>query len=150
MACRHRSHDAGGNFDVAVDRLGVRADAVRRLGQLLRDLAVDARHTDGEARPQEEGIARAVQVDLGVDRRRSRQLDLPLAGSQLDRAEIAGRPGAGEEVLGRRGGCASLTSTKPSLLREAPSRPLVVRVRPVKRTFAVVVMAGFPSVEWMF
>ena len=96
------SDDGGRDLDVAVDRLGVRADPMRRLGQLLGDRAVHARQADVQARPQEERVAVAVQIDLGVDRRMLGQLDLALGGGELDRAEIAGRPGAGEQVLGGR------------------------------------------------
>ena len=42
---------------------------MRRFGQLLGNRAVHARQADVEARPQEERVAVAVQVDLGVDRR---------------------------------------------------------------------------------
>jgi hypothetical protein len=63
-----------------VRRLGVRADLVRRIDQLLRHLAVDARHADVEARPQEEGAAVEVQINLGIDRQTGREGDLSLGG----------------------------------------------------------------------
>jgi hypothetical protein len=75
---------------------------VRRLDQLARDLAVHTRHADVEARPQEVAAGGEVQIDLGIDRWRGRQLDLPLAGGDLDRADEAGRPSDGEELLGGR------------------------------------------------
>ncbi len=94
------SGQGGGDVDIAVRRLGVRADQMRRLDQLLRDLAVHAGHADGEARAQEVGAVGIVQIDLGIDRELGRQLDLPLGGGELDRAEVAGRPGRGEELFG--------------------------------------------------
>jgi len=39
------------------------------MDQLLRDLAVEARHADVETRRQEESSVGQVQVDLGVDLR---------------------------------------------------------------------------------
>src|SRR3954463_15778189 len=50
--------------DVAVNRLGVGADAVRELDQFLRDRAVDAGNADIETGTEEEAVAAVVEVDL--------------------------------------------------------------------------------------
>src|SRR5581483_3466503 len=96
------SDQRGRDLDVAADRLGIGADAVRRIDQLLRHLAVDAGQADIEARTQEESAAGEVQVDLGVDGPFIRKLDLALRGGEFDCAEIAGRPGCAEQVFGGR------------------------------------------------
>src|SRR5271165_5903556 len=96
------SDEIGLDGDIAVRGLGVRANPVRSMDQLLRDLAVEARQTDVEARRQEEGAVGEVQVDLGVDRYIARERDLLFGGSELDRADVAGRPSDAEEILGRR------------------------------------------------
>ena len=75
---------------------------MRRLDQLLGDRAIDTGNADVETGPQEEGAVRIVQVDRGVDRRLARQLDLALGGGEAQRAEVAGRPGGGEQVFGGR------------------------------------------------
>ena len=59
--------------------LRVGADAVRRLDQFLRDLAVDARRADIEAGGEEEAAALEIELDLGVHRHLVRELDLPPA-----------------------------------------------------------------------
>jgi hypothetical protein len=64
-----RDHDV----DVAACRLGIWADAVRRIDQLLCEAPVDARHADVEVRSQEEGIVGRDQIDLSIDRRMGRQ-----------------------------------------------------------------------------
>jgi hypothetical protein len=96
------SNEVGGDVDVAVDGLGVGADLVRRLGQRLRDVALDAGDADVKPRAQEERAAVKIQRDLGIDFRRGRELDLTLRGRKLDRADVAGRPGGAEQVFGRR------------------------------------------------
>jgi len=52
--------------------------------------------------PEEVGAASGVQIDLGVDLRGRRQLDLLLDGGDLDRADEVGRPGGAEQLLGSR------------------------------------------------
>ena len=61
---------------------------MRRLGQLLRDLAVHARNADFQTRLEEEGVAGAVQIDLRIDRRRACKLDPTLGGGVLDRGRL--------------------------------------------------------------
>ena len=73
---------------------------MRRLDQCLRDIAIDLRETDIEARAQEIGTALKNQINLGIDRWLGRKDDLPLAGCKLERADIAGRPSGTEQVLG--------------------------------------------------
>ena len=75
---------------------------MRRVDQRLRDLAVETGDADIEPRPQEERIAGGIQIDLGIDLRVGRQLDLVLGGGELDRADEAGRPGGAEQMLGGR------------------------------------------------
>jgi hypothetical protein len=93
-----KSDEIGLDGDIAVHCLGVRADSMRRVDQRLRDLAVEARQADLEAGRQEECAAIEVQVDLGIDRNIGRELDLLLAGGELDRAHVAGRPSGAEQV----------------------------------------------------
>jgi hypothetical protein len=75
---------------------------MRRFGQRFGRGAAHTGHADSEARAQEIGLAGTVQIDLGIDGRRTGELDLPLRGGEFDRADIAGRPGGGEQVLGGR------------------------------------------------
>jgi len=94
-----RSDERDLDVDVAACRFGVRADAVRRIDQLSREVAVDARHADVEARSQEEGIIGRDQVDLGIDRRMGRQRYFLPGGGKLDCADKAGRPSGGEKLF---------------------------------------------------
>ena len=96
------SDQIGRHVDIAVDSLGVGADPVRRVDEILRDRVVEARQADIEARTQEEAAVAVVQIDLGIDRRIGRQLDLLLRGGDADRAHVAGRPGDAEQILGGR------------------------------------------------
>jgi hypothetical protein len=96
------SHQIGRYLDIAADRLGIGADAVRGLDEVLRYGAVEAGQADIEVRAQEEAGVAVVEIDLRIDRRIGRELDLLLHGGDAERAHIAGRPGDAEQVLGGR------------------------------------------------
>ena len=81
--------------------LGYR-NLARAIPLFVLAFAVDARDADIEPRLQEEGTVDELQIDLGIDRRNGRKLDLPLGGGELQRTDVAGRPGGREQLLGGR------------------------------------------------
>jgi len=74
------SEQVGLDMDVAMRRLGVRADPVRRVDQRLRNLAVDTRQADVEAYLEDIGAAVEDQVDFCINYRQGREGNLPLGG----------------------------------------------------------------------
>ena len=98
MACTVSSNDRRLNLNVAVHRLGVRADQVCGLDQGLGLVALDPRHADAEAGAQEIGAVGQVQVDLGIDGQVRREFDLALGRGELDRALVNVSGSAGGEV----------------------------------------------------
>ncbi len=80
---------------------------MRGFDQLLGELALDAGDADVEARAEEEGAAGPIEIDLRVDLGLARKLDLALSGGELDRADVASRPGRREQVFGGRGAVAA-------------------------------------------
>jgi len=94
--------DVQAHVDVAARGLGVRADLVGGVRQPLCDVLRHARQADVEPGLQEIGVAGHAQVDFDVDCQVGRKLHLPLLGHELERGEVAGRPCAGEQLLGGR------------------------------------------------
>src|ERR1700684_642357 len=84
------SDEGGLDVNIAVNRLGVRANRVRGFDQGLGLLAIDARHTNVQTRAEEKRAIRLVQIDFRVDRQIGWKLDLPLCSGELDCAHIAG------------------------------------------------------------
>jgi hypothetical protein len=72
------------------------------MDQHLPDFTVESWQADIESSNQEEVDAIAFEVDLRIDRQFGRELDLPLARRELNRAHVAGRPSRAEQILGRR------------------------------------------------
>ena len=72
---------------------------MRLLDKLARPLGVDAGKADVQARLQEVGAIRLAEIDFGIDGGLCRKTDLALAGGKADRADEAGRPAGGEELL---------------------------------------------------
>jgi hypothetical protein len=87
------------DVDVAVGRLGIRANTVRRINELLREVPVDVGYADVETRSQKEGIIGRDQVNLGINRRMGRQRYFLSRGGKLDCAHKAGRPGGGKKLF---------------------------------------------------
>ena len=88
--------------DVAARGLRVRAQQVCRVHELLRDRQVDAGKRHVQAGLQEIAVVVESQVDLRLDRQVLGQADLHGLSGLADRADEAGRPARGEQLLGVR------------------------------------------------
>ena len=115
---------------------------MRRVHQSLGNFALQTRQADVETGREAVSAASCAQVHFGVNGQLSWESDLPFAGRELYRTEETGRPTGGEKLLGVGAvpgvpGDDSLTSSRPSSVREAPPcRPPVVWALAVYNTFS--------------
>ena len=82
-----------------------------------------------------------VQIDLGIDLRAARQLDVALGGGEFDRAHVAGRPGGAEQLLGGRVRLRQLDVQLAVVAAGDAVAAILLWVLPVKRVLAIGVMA---------
>src|SRR4051812_18499586 len=85
---RHRDRDV----DIARHGLGVRAPAPRGVHHRLRDVALQTRQADAQARLEEVLPAALAQIHFGVDGRLRREPDPHRASRLADGADEARRP----------------------------------------------------------
>ena len=107
------------HIDVAACCIGVRADDVGFLHQGFHLLARQARHADLQLDFDAEAGGDLADADATLDRGRSRQGDLLLAGDILQCAQEIGRVAGGEQLL-RVG--SSLAGARPSRAERLASR----------------------------
>ncbi|MNU53607.1 hypothetical protein D3C71_426420 [compost metagenome] len=91
-----------GYVDIAACRFRVRADGIGDVCQFGRDIVCQPRYAQGQSGLKEVGRTSLAQVHFDVDGQVCGQCDVALGGNQANRCGVAGRPCAGEQLLGFR------------------------------------------------